>query len=358
MPNLRGGGAERVYTNLANTWTKQGLEIVFLLNKKDGPFLIELNQNIRVIDLNVKRIRQTFFLLPKIIKREKPDIFLSAMWPLTSISIVLSKLFFLKTKIVISDHVNLTKSIKYETNFNYFLFKFILFVTYRFADGIICVSKGVKKNVIKISKLREDRIIVIYNPIISNENKYDNSNFIKAIKKNCINFLNIGSLKIQKNQKLLINAFSQLDNSYDVNLLIVGDGPEKQNLITLIKEKKQEHRIFIKDFDLDVEQYYLRSDFFILSSEWEGFGNVLVEALHYGLNIISTNCDYGPAEILDYGKYGDLVKVNDTDSLTKIMEKKIKEFKREFNYINYLRSLDYSVSKIAKNYLDYFYKIL
>lgn len=358
LPNLQGGGAEKVYTNLANYWTSKNIEVIFMLNKKTGPFINQLNKKIRIIDLNINRIRKSFFAIPPVLREEKPDIFLSAMWPLTSITILIKKIFFLKTKLIVSDHVNLTESIQKETNFNYTLFKYIVMFTYKFSDGIICVSKGVKKNIIEISRVDSEKIHVIYNPLILEDNsKILNKQKIRT-KLNKIRFLSVGTLKVQKNHAMLIEAFSMISKRYNVELMILGDGPEKNNLKNLIIKNNQINRIFIKDFDIDVKKYYLQSSCFILSSNWEGFGNVIVEALHYGLKIISTNCKYGPSEILENGKYGSLIEVGDVKSLYREMLKFIESENFLFSKENYEKSLQFSVKKISNQYLDYFKKII
>ena len=354
LPDLKGGGAEKVYTNLANSWNQEGLEVIILLNKKEGEFLNKINQNIKIIDLKAQRIRRAFFLLPRVIKKEKPDIVLTAMWPLTSIAIIVAKLFRLKTKLVISDHVNLTMSIKKETNINFFIFKLILKFSYKFADGIICVSEGVKKNIINISGLQKDKITVINNPVLTDDLKNLAQKYKNHKKPKTITLLSVGTLKEQKNHELLIRAFSLIENKKDIKLTILGDGPKKNDLINLITEKKQTNRIQIKSFDLNIEKHYLNSHIFVLSSDWEGFGNVLVEAMHYGLDVISTNCNYGPSEILQNGKYGKLVKTGDINELREAINQCIKNYSSNFINHNHQRSLDFLVSKISKKYISYF----
>ncbi len=359
LPNLNGGGAEKVYTNLANSWIANDIDVVFFLNKKQGPFLSKLNSQIRIENLNVNKIRKAFFLLPKLIKKEKPDICITAMWPLTSMMIVVFKIFFLKTKLIVSDHVNLSDSINKETNSNYFFFKFILRLTYQFADGIICVSKGVRDNMSQISGINKNKIKVIYNPIILDQ-QIGRFNYYKTFKKkkNELVFLSVGSLKLAKNHEMLINAFSLLDKKSNAKLIILGSGQIKNKLIKLINKKNNKEKIKIIDFDLEVEKYYLNSNIFVLSSDWEGFGNVLVEALHYGLKIISSDCKYGPSEILENGKFGELFKVGDVNALYKILAKQLIEYDNNLIYENYVRSLDFTVSKISKEYLEYFNEII
>ena len=105
--------------------------------------------------------------------------------------------------------------------------------------------------------------------------------------------------------------------------------------------------------NLSPEKYFSSAGIFILSSRWEGFANVLVEALFYNLKIISTNCKYGPSEILENGKYGVLLKTNNDKEMHDSMIDMIKS-KSSFN--GYLRSLDFEISKIGDIYLEYFFE--
>ena len=292
LPNLNGGGAEKVYINLANQWTIQGIKVTFILNKQTGPYLKKISNKIKIINLNINKIRNSFFIIPKIIKKEKPEIFIAPMWPITSLAIIMFKFFFLKTKLIISDHVNLNQSIKNETNFNFFLFKNILKFTYPFCDGMIAVSEGVKKNIIQLTNNKNFKIQVIHNPVIEDES-FSKLKYYKTFPKNKqFTFLSVGTLKKQKNHNLLIDAFSFIYKKYDCRLVILGNGPEKKVLQKLIREKNLQKKIIIKNFDIEIDKYYLSSHVLVLTSNWEGFGNVLVEALHYGIKIISTKVNY------------------------------------------------------------------
>ena len=358
LPNLNGGGAEKVYINLANQWIIQGINVTFILNKKTGPYLTIINKKIKIINLNINKIRNSFFMIPKIIKKENPEIFIAPMWPITSLAIIIFKLFFLKTKLIISDHVNLNKSIKNETNFNFFFFKYILKFTYPFCDGMIAVSEGVKNNIIELTNNKNFDIQVINNPVIEDKS-FNNLKYYKTFPKNKnFTFISVGTLKKQKNHNLLIDAFSFISKKYDCRLVILGNGPEEKVIKKLIKEKNLQLKIIMKDFDIEIEKHYLSSHVLVLSSDWEGFGNVLVEALHYGLRIISTNCNYGPAEILKNGKYGVLTKVGDAKLLSLEMERMITNNYINFDHKNHERSKDFCVSIISKKYLEYFEKVI
>ena len=157
LPDLEGGGAEKLHVNLANYWILKGFEVKFILLENKGVFKQLLHDEIKIIDLKILKIREIFFKLPKVLNNEKPDILLIAMWPLTSISIISLFFFKKKFKIFISDHVNLSKSFKYELKIYEIIPKIIIHLTYRFADGVIAVSKGVRNNLVKLSGLKSNK---------------------------------------------------------------------------------------------------------------------------------------------------------------------------------------------------------
>lgn len=357
LPDLKGGGAEKLHVNLANYWTLKGYQVKFILLENRGIFKKLLHRKIEIIDLKISRMRKIFFKLPKIINNEKPQILLIAMWPLTSFSII--SLFFIKKKfkIFISDHVNLSKSIKYELKIYEIIPKILMHLTYRFADGIIAVSKGVKNNLVKLSGLKPNKIKVIYNPVIIDMSKNlinSNLNIFNLWQGNYeYRILSVGTLKFQKNHEALIKAFAMIPSDYSIKLIILGDGPLKEQLKQLIKELNQDHRIELKGFNIETENYYSTATTFVLTSRWEGFANVLVEALKYNLPIISTDCDYGPSEILENGKYGILIPTEDYLEINKELLRVIND-NLKFENGN-LRSLDFKVDKIGNQYLEYFF---
>jgi glycosyltransferase involved in cell wall biosynthesis len=115
---------------------------------------------------------------------------------------------------------------------------------------------------------------------------------------------------------------------------------------------KLEKNIELLGYKEETEKWYSTADIFILTSDWEGFGNVIVEAMAYGLPIISTNCLYGPAEILENGDYGDLVECNDADGIVLAVLRNANRNKPITKNLN--RAQDFSADKIAEEYLNFF----
>ncbi|MFN3591959.1 MAG: glycosyltransferase, partial [Thermaurantiacus sp.] len=130
--------------------------------------------------------------------------------------------------------------------------------------------------------------------------------------------LTAGRMKPQKNHALLIRAFARLELP-SARLAILGDGRSEAATRALVAEMDLQTRVLMPGFVADPGPWLRSADLFVLSSDYEGFGNVLVEALAAGLPIVSTDCPFGPAEILEHGCYGRLVPVGDEGALAAAM---------------------------------------
>lgn len=160
--------------------------------------------------------------------------------------------------------------------------------------------------------------------------------------------LTVGSLKAQKNHPLLLRAFARLARP-DARLMILGGGDDAP-LRRLAAELGIADRVVLAGFHLDPTPFYQTADLFVLSSDHEGFGNVIVEALAQGLPVVSTDCPSGPAEILEGGRWGALVPVGDAEALAAAIDRALATphdpdaLKR--------RAADFAPAIAARRYLD------
>ena len=137
------------------------------------------------------------------------------------------------------------------------------------------------------------------------------------LKKNKNTILTVGRLEDQKDMETLIKAFRLVLNKINSNLIIIGYGSQFQKLKRIIKKNKLHKNVKILTNITNPFPYYKIAKIFVLSSKYEGFGNVLVEAAMFKVNVISSNCNSGPKEILLNGKGGQLFKVGDHFELSK-----------------------------------------
>lgn len=355
LPDLRGGGAERLHVHLANDWVQRGHSVEFLLMRKHGELLPLLAPEVTVVDFGVDRIRQLARPLSKYLKQSRPDVILSAMWPLTSVTVIAWLLSGRHGKVFLSDHVQLSVSCVRELGISPAFLGTLMWITYPFATGIIAVSQGVKEDICHMGRFPEARVKVIYNPAATGVSPHRASQVVRESLwgNGFVNhIISVGTLKEQKDHETLIRAFARLPTELNAKLTILGEGPLRAELVSLIAQFGLQSHVSMPGFVTDPYPWLRTADLFVLSSQWEGFGNVIVEALECGLPVVSTDCPSGPAEILENGRYGKLVPVGDADALAEAMLSGLSEKHDRQALIN--RAKDFSVEKIAEEYLDYF----
>jgi glycosyltransferase involved in cell wall biosynthesis len=352
LPDLRGGGAERVNISLAHEFTAFGYEVEFVLMRVQGEFLKEVEQSFSVVDLAAPRVRNLPFALLKYIRRRRPMALMVAMWPLTVIAPICATLVGHRVKVLISEHGMLsTQYIAWGFVHNAML-KLSTSLGYRLAHKRVGVSMGVAQDMAALSWMPLKYFDVIYNPVPAAVTPTNNA--IKVAEKwwdvpSGGRFLTVGNMKEVKNHPLLLRAFARVDRT-DARLMILGDGAGRDALLNLADNLGITDRVIFPGFQRDPTPFYETADVFVLSSNSEGFGNVLVEALSFGTPVISTDCPSGPAEILDGGRFGQLVPVGDVEALALSMSSAF-NLKPDFNDLK-LRAADFAPQIAARKYLD------
>jgi glycosyltransferase involved in cell wall biosynthesis len=190
------------------------------------------------------------------------------------------------------------------------------------ADHVIAVSKGVARDLSDRSGLAPDRIKTIYNPVFTPEiwKRAEEAPEHRWFCEEIPVVLAVGKLKKQKDFATLIRAFARLRARRPVRLVILGEGPEREALRSLVTRLRVERDVDLLGFRENPFSLMRRASVFALSSAWEGFGNVLVEAMACGAPVVSTRCPSGPEEILDDGRYGRLVPVGDPGAFCDALE--------------------------------------
>ncbi len=327
IPSLRGGGAERVFVNLANEFSNRGLNVDLILTEKVGPYIQNLSREINIVDLNSKRALSSLFPLIKYIKKEEIDVLISALPHLNIITILANTFSLNKVKVIVTEHNYFSEEQKSVSFLKRVITKLFIKLIYGKAKAVVAVSQGVADDLVENISIKRSNLYVIYNPInieiISKESKKEvEHKWLKNKKRPVI--LSVGRLTKQKDFPTLIKAFAKLREKKEIKLIILGEGEDREKLEILIKELKLENDINMRGFVDNPYSYMLNSDVFVLSSIYEGFGNVLVEAMACGTPIVSTDCLSGPAEILENGEYGRLVPVGDINALVRAIKETLK----------------------------------
>jgi glycosyltransferase involved in cell wall biosynthesis len=320
MPDLRGGGAERVQLALARQFLAPGFAVDLLVMRTSGELRDAVPEGVRLVDLQAPRTRQLLPALRRWLAAEEPDALMAAMWPLTSIAILARRLSGAKTRILVSDHNNLVAQHAHRGRAYRWLMAASMRATYGAADARVAVSAGIADGLARLSGLSRPSFTVIHNPV-EQQGAADPAFDAEAAwgVPPGARILTVGRMKPQKNHALLLSAFGRLDRP-DTRLAILGDGRSRAETLARIEKLGLSGRVLTPGFVADPRPWMASADLFVLSSDYEGFGNVLVEAFGAGLPVVSTDCPSGPAEILDHGRYGALVPVGDADALASAID--------------------------------------
>jgi glycosyltransferase involved in cell wall biosynthesis len=220
---------------------------------------------------------------------------------------------------------------------------------------------------VKRYKIRPEHVKVIYNPIdLENireniENgllKKEHSHFLNGDKKTIIT---AGRLVRQKDQKTLIKAFEKVYQKVNADLVILGEGELEDELKKLVIDLSISERVHFIGFQHNPYIYFKKADLFVLTSIHEGFGHVIVEALSTGTPVISTNCQSGPKEVLDDGKYGTLTEVGNVEELAGKMLQILSMNEEDLLKLKengYQRAADFDARDIVKQYEDTFMEVI
>ena len=352
LPDLRGGGAERVNLDLAYEFARAGHDVEFVLMQARGELLEEARVSFPVVDLAAPRTRAVPRALARYLRHRRPDALLAAMWPLTVVAPLTQRLSGHRCKVLVSEHGILSAQYHEWGAAHRLLLRASMALCYRLTDHRVGVSSGVVQDIAALSGLRPDTFDVIHNPVPPH------SDPIVSVLRHAetlwsapagARILTVGTMKAVKNHPLLLRAFARLDRP-DARLMFVGDGKGRDALLSLAHELDVADRVILAGFHADPTPFYKTADLFALSSDYEGFGNVIVEAMAYGTPVVSTDCPSGPGEILEGGQHGRLVPVGDVEAMAHALAQTLDSPSPPESLK--ARAAEFHPAKAAKAYLD------
>lgn len=307
MSSMGRGGAERVVSILSRKYCENGwtVDICMLLhNYNDYP----LDERVRVLDFS-KNGKSKIGMLCKIrkyMKHEKPTVavpFLSKTSALFYIATL--GLQMKSTRVVVSERID-----PYAVQYSSILRK-VIDRSFLKADSVVFQTKRAKSF---YSEKIQAKSTIIGNPVTMNITKSNISNHV---------IVNAGRLEKQKNQKMLIEAFNVIAKDYpDYVLHVYGDGSLRGELENQIKNLGLKDRVLLRGNQLDYQEWLAEAEFFVLSSDYEGLSNALIEAMRLGIPCISTNCA-GSDEIISNNENGLLTSIGNGIELASAMKKMI-----------------------------------
>lgn len=345
------GGVGRLTINLASEMIRQGHQVDLFLTMYQGDYLKDIPREVKVIKGKGGALK-SIFTFAKYIRDNKPDVIISSRDYLNLLNIAVTKLVRTKTQVIASVHVDYSGMPKQKQSVRLKVLTYALKKLYPKADHVVAVSSGVAKDFSKRYNYLLDKIEVIYNPTYLEENYMNEKKleFEAFYNTELPVVIGVGRLNDQKNFSLLIEAFEGVNKQIESRLIILGEGPNRPELEKMVEDKGLKDRVLLPGFVPNPIDYIKKSNVFVMSSSWEGFGNVIVEAMGTGISVVSTDCPSGPAEILNHSKYGTLVSMNNQKEMSNAIIEMIENPLDSEMVIT--RAKDFSVATIANQYLN------
>jgi glycosyltransferase involved in cell wall biosynthesis len=309
LSSLKFGGGERVTLNLAAALKRRGYEIDILVTQPIGELLGEAGRDFTVVDLRCARTWQLPGRLARYLRARRPVALISSFWKL-NLCACLSRIASPRTRLLVWEHSPPSRS----ANSPRWAYLPTASLLYRLATKVVAVSEGVARDIRGMTIGLDRRIVTIANPVPSS-----GSLEARDARTPGKRILWIGRLAEPKNPGLMLDAFARTRGS-DLRLDILGDGPLRSALEARAKALGLGRQICFLGFQPAPYDHMAQADLLVLSSDREGLPTVLIEALHAGLAIVSTDCGDGVREILMEGRYGTIVPAGDAAALAVAIE--------------------------------------
>jgi glycosyltransferase involved in cell wall biosynthesis len=352
---LEGYGAQFSVLQLLSGLDRSAFDISIAVRRAQGAALPSIPAEIEIIDINAERGISFFKKLAGLLKTRKPDLIWSAMYFNNIITQLAVMLTGKNSRVILSEHMNLTEELKQTGGLRARMFKYLMRLCYPRADAVIAVSRGLAHNVAAELGVPPARISAIYNAVdlakVCLKSKEDTP---KVFWDGVPTFVTVGRLHGQKDYPALIKAVALAKEP--LRLLIIGEGYLRNELIELCRELGVEKCVDFLGYQENPYKFMARARALVLSSHFEGFGRVIVEAMACGRPVIATDCAYGPAEIISDGVNGLLVPVDDSAALARAMETLAADsgLAEQMGIAARRRSADFSVGNAAANYTELF----
>ncbi len=361
--NLGGGGAERALVNIVNNIDRSLFEPYLVLFQKEGPYLNDLSPDVQIYEIQPKNYGFLYRnwvrinAIKNICDSIKPSLVMSVLWQVNIVSIITAS--FRKIKIPFLANEQNTPSKELQSLWQRYLYWPLAKRLYHYFQGVVAISSGIANEIEMILSYPNDKISIIPNPIdIEKINYFANKTLTETLRTPSL--ISVGRLVPQKNHKLLIRAIKYVIREFPVHLYLIGEGIERKKLEKEVKNLKLSSHVHFLGFQSNPYNFVKSSDLFVLPSNFEGFGNVIVEALAVSTPVISTDCPNGPREILRDGKYGVLVPVSDEKELADAILTLLRssEKRRYFSEVGRKRSEDFSTRNIIPIYEELFLRTI
>ncbi len=318
LSSLAGGGAERVFVDLANEFSARGLQVDMVLASAEGPYVGDVSSAVRIVNFNASRILRALPPLVRYLRAERPLVIFSALDHANVIAVLARRLAGGSTRCVISMRSVPTEVYRRADSLGSRLLMRFIKLAYPLADAIVANSQAVAIDLSRLLGIPVDQLHVIHNPL--------NLARIQAASRAPLAhdwatggappfILAVGSLAPLKDFETLVRAFAIVHHGRACHLVILGEGPDREKLEAVARDLGVANHVLMPGFVPNPFAWMRSARVFVSSSVTEGFPNALLQALALGLPIVCTDSVGGSAELLENGRWGTLVPVGRPEAM-------------------------------------------
>ena len=318
MGTLGGGGAERVMLDIGRLLARRGMNVDLVVIRAEGPYLEILPPEVRLVDLKSTRMVTCLVKLLRYLRRDRPKALLVTMETAVLVALVAKATLARNVCVIVRQANTFSLTFAHAGSKDRLIMRMLGFLL-PLADGVVANSRGAAGDLGRTLPKISSRVQVVPNPVVTPElaeqaalaveHPWFGDTGVPVV-------LSVGRLVPLKDHATLLKAFARVVSSQPARLVILGEGPERGNLLRLAEQLGIAEQIDLPGFRVNPFAYMARSRLLAHSSRYEGFPNVLVQAMACGTPVVSTDCDHGPREILEGGKWGRLVPVEDSEAMT------------------------------------------
>ncbi len=350
MHSLAGGGVERMRLHLLARLRELGLRTTLLLHADEGELRAELPPGLDVRAFGTGRTLADVGPLARFLRDERPDVLLASLGH-NNIAAILAKMLARSAcNLIVCQHNAL--SVEMHSNAGYRALPLLYRLLTPVANHVVAVSSGVADDMANRAGIARSRIEVIHNPVITPDfarradEPVDDPWFAEGA---LPVYVSVGRLVAQKDHTTLLRAFAAHRRQHPSRLMILGEGPLREALGSLASDLGVAGHVRFAGFQRNPLPWMRRACAVVLSSAYEGLGNVLIEAMACGTPVVSTDCPYGPSEILGGGRFGRLVPTRDHIALASALDPCLREVFP--SGVLRARAGEFTVERAAERYL-------
>ncbi len=324
LPSLAGGGMERISMHLIQEWVSRGVDVDLVVSRLAGPLVTEVPSSVPIFEVAGRHPSLFPFGLRRYLNTRRPTHILSVGIDVVALTLLAVKSVRISIPTVVSFQIQLSTDLALKRGLERVKARLAIWLLRRLAPvcrGMAAVSHGVAEDVKHTLAVPARQVHIIYNPVITARTRERLETNLQdcPVPAGTPWVIYVGRLVYPKGIDVLMTAFQNVAARGPAHLVLLGEGPLRDTIAMEVASKGLQDRVHLVGFRDNPLPWIREADVLVLPSRNEGCPTVLIEAMACGTQIVATDCPSGPAEILQGGRYGQLVPVEDANALAEAL---------------------------------------